>query len=90
MQKVVSILILKLTKFLSTHFAPNIRVNCIAPGGVEFDQNPDFVSKYSQLTPMKRMMKKNELNHLVEFLCGSGSSYMTGSTLVIDGGWTTW
>ena len=82
--------VINLTKFLSTHFAPNIRVNCIAPGGVEFDQNPDFVSKYSQLTPMKRMMKKNELNHLVDFLCGSGSSYMTGSTLVIDGGWTTW
>ena len=82
--------VINLTKFLSTHFAPNIRVNCIAPGGVEFDQNSDFVSKYSQLTPMKRMMKKNELNHLVDFLCGSGSSYMTGSTLVIDGGWTTW
>ena len=39
---------------------------------------------------MKRMMKKNELNELVEFLCNSGSSYMTGSTIIIDGGWTAW
>ena len=39
---------------------------------------------------MKRMMEKSELNELVEFLCSSGSSYMTGSTIVVDGGWTSW
>ena len=82
--------VINLTKFLSTHLAPNIRVNCVAPGGVEFDQDDEFISKYSELTPMKRMMKKNELNHLVEFLCGSSSSYITGSTIVVDGGWTAW
>ncbi|NDB52408.1 MAG: SDR family oxidoreductase, partial [Nitrosopumilaceae archaeon] len=82
--------VVNLTKFLATHLAPNFRVNCIAPGGVEFDQDKEFLRKYSALTPMKRMMKKNELNELVEFLCSSGSSYMTGTTIVVDGGWTTW
>lgn len=82
--------VINLTKFLATHLAPNIRVNCIAPGGVRFDQDEDFIQKYSKLTPMKRMMEKNELNELVEFLCSSGSSYMTGSTIVVDGGWTSW
>ena len=82
--------VINLTKFLSTHFAPNIRVNCIAPGGVEFDQNSDFVSKYSQLTPMKRMMKKTELNGMIDYLCSEKSSYVTGSTLVCDGGYTSW
>ncbi len=82
--------VINLTKFLATHLAPDIRVNAIAPGGVEFDQDQIFVDKYSSLTPMKRMMKKNELNELVEFLCNSGSSYMTGSTIIIDGGWTAW
>ena len=82
--------VINLTKFLATHLAPNIRVNCIAPGGARFDQDKDFIEKYSKLTPMKRMMEKNELNELVEFLCSSGSSYMTGSTIVVDGGWTSW
>ena len=82
--------VINLTKFLATHFAPKIRVNCIAPGGVEFDQDEKFKMIYSSLTPMKRMMEKNELNKLVEFLCSSDSSYMTGSTVVVDGGWTIW
>lgn len=82
--------VINLTKFLATHLAPNIRVNCIAPGGVRFDQDEEFIKKYSKLTPMNRMMEKNELNELVEFLCSSGSSYMTGSTIIVDGGWTSW
>lgn len=82
--------VINLTKFLATHLAPNIRVNCIAPGGVRFDQDEEFIKKYSKLTPMNRMMEKSELNELVEFLCSSGSSYMTGSTIVVDGGWTSW
>ena len=77
-------------KFLATHLAPNIRVNCIAPGGVENNQNPEFISKYSKHKTMKRMMLKNELNGIVDYLCGSDSSYVTGSTFVIDGGWTAW
>jgi NAD(P)-dependent dehydrogenase (short-subunit alcohol dehydrogenase family) len=82
--------VINLTKFLATHLAPNFRVNCIAPGGVIHDQDDEFLKKYSELTPMKRMMKKNELNELIELLCGSGSSYITGTTIVVDGGWTTW
>ena len=79
-----------MTKFLSTHLAPSIRVNCVAPGGVEADQDKEFIKKYSKLTPLNRMMKKNELNGIIEFLCSSQSSYVTGATFVIDGGWTTW
>ena len=82
--------VINLTKYLATHLAPNIRVNSIAPGGVEHDQEQSFINKYASMTPMKRMMQKDELNKLVEFLCGSGSSYITGSTIVVDGGWTSW
>ncbi len=82
--------VINMTKFLSTHLAPEIRVNCVAPGGVEFDQDTEFIKKYANLTPLKRMMKKTELNGLVEYLVGSKSSYVTGATFVIDGGWTTW
>ena len=82
--------VINLTKFLSTHLAPKIRVNCIAPGGVKHEQSKDFIKKYSNHTPMKRMMEKNELNEMVEFLCKSNSSYVTGATFVVDGGWTVW
>jgi enoyl-[acyl-carrier-protein] reductase (NADH) len=39
---------------------------------------------------MKRMMHKNELNEIIEFLCSDSSSYTTGSVFVIDGGYTIW
>jgi len=82
--------VINMTKFLSTHLAPGIRVNCVAPGGVEFDQDKEFIKKYAYLTPLKRMMKKTELNGLIEYLISSKSSYVTGATFIIDGGWTVW
>lgn len=82
--------VINLTKFLATHLAPNIRVNCVAPGGAESSQDKEFLKKYSALTPLRRMMKKNELNGIIDFLCSNQSSYVTGATFVIDGGWTSW
>jgi len=82
--------VINLTKYLATHLAPDFRVNCIVPGGVLFKQNKDFIKKYSKITPMKRMMKKNELNGILDYLCSNTSSYMTGSILVLDGGYTIW
>lgn len=82
--------VINLTKYLATHLSPNFRVNCIAPGGMEHNQDASFKRKYSELTPLKRMMKKNELNGIIEYLCSDQSSYATGATFVIDGGWTTW
>jgi len=82
--------VINLTKYLATHLAPDIRVNCISPGGIEHDQDESFKQKYSQLTPMRRMMKKNELNDIIEYLCSDKSSYVTGANFVVDGGWTSW
>ena len=82
--------VINLTKFLAVHLAPSIRVNCLAPGGIENSQSEDFIKSYSKLTPLDRMMKPTELNGIVDFLCSSYSSYVTGATYVVDGGWTTW
>lgn len=82
--------VVNLTKYLATHFAPDIRVNCIAPGGVKHEQSQEFIEKYAAHTPMKRMMRKDELNELVEYLCSTKSSYVTGAVIVVDGGWTVW
>lgn len=82
--------VVNMTKFLATHLAPKIRVNCVAPGGAQSSQDQNFIDKYSAHTPMRRMMKKNELNGIIDLLCSPDSSYITGTTIVIDGGWTTW
>ena len=82
--------VINLTKYLAVHLAPKIRVNCIVPGGIKNNQSKKFIKNYSNLTPMKRMMKNTELNGLVEYLCSENSSYVTGSTLVCDGGYTSW
>jgi NAD(P)-dependent dehydrogenase (short-subunit alcohol dehydrogenase family) len=82
--------VIMLTKQLATHLAPNIRVNCIVPGGVENNQEDSFINSYEEQCPMGRMMKKTEIAPLVEFLISKKSSYCTGGIFTIDGGWTAW
>lgn len=82
--------VIQLTKHLAVHWAPNIRVNCIAPGGVENGQPNEFIEAYSKLTPMGRMAKVEEICGLVEFLISDKSSYCTGGVYPVDGGWTAW
>ena len=82
--------VIQLTKHLAVHLAPNIRVNCVSPGGVKFNQDKEFIKRYSNHAPMGRMMEVDELNGLLSFLCSKESSYMTGENLKIDGGWTSW
>ena len=86
--------VVQLTRYLAVHLAPNFRVNCIVPGGVAFTPNNEhskkFIELYKEKTPMKRMMGVSELNGIVEYLCSDKSSYATGTTFNIDGGWTIW
>ena len=66
----------------------NIRVNTICPGGVYDSQNSKFLKNYSKLTPLGRMANKDEIIFPVIFLSSEASSYITGTTMIVDGGFT--
>jgi NAD(P)-dependent dehydrogenase (short-subunit alcohol dehydrogenase family) len=81
--------ILNLTRYLSTYWAKKmVRVNSLTLGGVFNDQDKDFLDAYTSRIPIGRMAKKNEYNGAVIFLASRASQYMTGSNLIVDGGWT--
>ena len=82
--------VIQLTRHLAIHLAPNFTVNCVAPGGVKHKQDKNFIEKYSNKTPMGRMMNIEEVPSVFDFLLDEKSSYVNGTEIVIDGGWTSW
>lgn len=82
--------VIGMSKYLATYLAPDIRVNTIIPGGVRADFDPEFISNYSKMTPMKRMMEKKEILGAIHYLASDDASYTTGSELTVDGGWGSW
>jgi NAD(P)-dependent dehydrogenase (short-subunit alcohol dehydrogenase family) len=85
----------QLTKSLAAEWAPyNVRVNALAPGYVKtamapVDQ-PEFRRHWIEDAPMQRYALPEELGPSLVYLASTASSFMTGSVLVVDGGYTLW
>lgn len=86
------------TRAVAADWAPHgVTVNAIAPGGFMTDANrrwfrerPEFRKEVEGYIPMGRLGEPEEIGALALYLASEASRYMTGSTLVIDGGYTLW
>ncbi len=89
------------TKVMAVEWAPfNIRANCIAPGSIETrlynanfalmpeDEGRRAKERAASRVPMRRVGEPEEIANAALFLASPASSYMTGETLVVDGGFT--
>ena len=83
--------IIGLTRYIATYWADkNVRSNAICPGGVENNQNPDFIKELNKRIPLGRMAKRDEYQGAIIFLLGDSSTYFNGAIIPIDGGRTAW
>jgi NAD(P)-dependent dehydrogenase (short-subunit alcohol dehydrogenase family) len=84
-----------ITKSLAAEWAPfHVRVNAIAPGYIKTPMSPvdqpDLRQNWIEDAPMVRYGQPEELGPLAVYLASNASSFMTGSVIVIDGGYTLW
>lgn len=81
--------IINFTRYLASYFGKfGIRINCVSPGGIIDKQNPSFIERYSEKSPLKRLGKPEEVSPAVTFLLSDNASFITGHNLMVDGGWT--
>lgn len=79
------------TRYLATYWGKSgLRVNQVVLGGVFSGQDEEFVKAYEANVPMGRMARVEDLLGPLALLVSDSSSYITGSSITIDGGYTAW
>lgn len=87
--------LIQMCRYLSVHYGPRgVRFNCIAPGPFPNPkiqaELPQFIAQLNAKTALGRIGHRDEVVGPALFLLSDGASYVTGHTLVVDGGWTVW
>lgn len=78
------------TRYLANYFGKKgVRANCICPGGYYADQPRPFIDSYNKRCPLGRMLENDDIKGAVVFLASDASRYVTGTSLMVDGGWTS-
>ena len=85
----------QMVRYLAVAWAgEGVRVNAVAPGPFSNDkvraEEPEFVKRLARKAPLGRTGRAEEVVGAVVFLASPAASYVTGHTLVVDGGWTAW
>ena len=84
--------VIALTASGALEYGPTIRVNCVAPGFIRtpltaiWDEYPDAFAPISDAIPLGRIGEADEVAEVIAFLCSDAAAYITGHTLVVDGG----
>ena len=76
-----------ITKWMASSFAPIVRVNCVAPGGIYRDHSSDFAETYSANTLLGRMATEKDIADPIAFLLSEKAAYINGQIIHVDGGW---
>lgn len=79
-----------LTKYIASYYEGKIKSVCLSPGSVYNGQSDILVKNLIDRIPSRRLAEVDEYNEAIKFLCSSGSDYMNGQSLVMDGGRTIW
>ena len=83
---------INLTRYLASHYGPQkVRANVVSPGGIFNPEKPPpaaFLERYGKMTMLGRMAEAHEVTGAVVFLLSDASTYITGTNLVVDGGYT--
>ncbi len=81
--------LINLTKGLSNNFGPHkVRVNAIAPGWIDTDMTTKASVEAATLTPLERNGNPDEIAKVVSFLISNNASFINGSNVIVDGGYT--
>ena len=84
--------VIALTASGALEYGPTIRVNCVAPGFIRtpltaiWDDHPGAFAPISDAIPLGRIGTAEEVAAVIAFLCSDAAAYVTGQTLVVDGG----
>jgi NAD(P)-dependent dehydrogenase (short-subunit alcohol dehydrogenase family) len=89
--------VIALTRAMAVDHAPAIRVNCVCPGSVDtpmlrdaaakfFEVPEDAIAQWGSMHPLGRVAKPEEVAALISFLASPKASFITGASILVDGG----